>query len=169
MPWIDSQISRSGEAVPARKMAWRLANQKRLKSAFPKAEQRFCRVVDTLRFHLPEKVKSLIWYKRQKLFSINSEICFFVDFYFKTWNLCVEIDGDSHSGELAKEMDAWREKLISVNGLRFLRLHNNFVDTADWWEIEDKFLDCIFNSPRHGGMKRKLADAIANLPERGRP
>lgn len=167
--WIEEQKSRSGEIIPASKMAWRLMNRERLKSAFPKAERKFCRVVDTLRFHLKGQSLSLLRYQRQKLFSINSEICFYVDFYFKPWKLAVEIDGDSHSGKEAIQMDTWRELMLSTNGMRFLRLHNNFVETADWWEIEDKLMDSIMNVQGHALMKATLIKGLQHLPDRQRP
>lgn len=169
MAWNEEQKARSGEFVGSKKLAWRLSNQKRLKSAFPKAEQRFCKVIDKLCSHLNGSCKSLLRYQRQKLFSIDSEICFYVDFYFKAWKLAVEIDGDSHSSADAKEKDRWREAMISSNGILFLRFHNNRIETDDWWNIEDDFLRAVFSTPERASMKTTLRNGLSSLSSRGRP
>lgn len=167
--WIASQLAKSGELISPRKLSWRLANRKRLKSAFPKAEQRFCKVLDKLRFHLNPSKKKLLLYSRQKLFSIDSEICFYVDFYFPGWKLAVEIDGDSHTGKEAGERDLWRQSIISSFGVTFLRLSNAAVETSDWWEIEDALLNALLGVPGRSVMKKSILDSIADMPSRGRP
>ena len=59
-----------------------------------------------------------------------------VDFYCPSLHLAIEVDGESHAGEVAQEYDAARQSAIESLGVRFIRVSNEEVyrsalDVAD--------------------------------------
>ncbi len=55
---------------------------------------------------------------------------YIVDFYCKTLNLVIEIDGESHHSDEARLKDEKRQKILENLGLRFLRF--------DDWDVKNK-------------------------------
>ena len=59
-----------------------------------------------------------------------------VDFYCPSLHLAIEVDGESHAGEVAQEYDESRQRAIESLGIRFIRVANEDVyrsalDVAD--------------------------------------
>ncbi len=52
---------------------------------------------------------------------------YILDFYCAQSRLAIELDGAVHHGQ--EEADAWREKIISTHGIRFLRFKNEEVES----------------------------------------
>lgn len=70
------------------------------------------------------KGRQLNGYKFRRQYSIDK---FVVDFYCPELKLAVEVDGDSHYVDGAKERDEGRQKIIENAGIRFLRFTNKDV------------------------------------------
>lgn len=79
----------------------------------------------------PVEAEAILWSKlnrRQRLgkkfrrqYSVGRYI---VDFYCPAMQLVIEIDGDSHKGNEAKQYDQVREKFLKALGLRVIRFSN---------------------------------------------
>ncbi len=50
-----------------------------------------------------------------------------LDFYCPSLHLAIEVDGESHAGEVAQEYDAVRQREIESLGVRFIRVSNEDV------------------------------------------
>ena len=70
------------------------------------------------------KDKHLNGIKFRRQYSVGPYI---VDFYCAKRRLAIEIDGDSHFQEGAKEYDEERQKYIEDCGISFLRFTNNDI------------------------------------------
>ena len=68
------------------------------------------------------KGKQLYGYKFRRQYSVNQ---FIIDFYCPKLRLAIELDGNSHVGELAKQYDDFRQEQIEKYNIRFLRFKNN--------------------------------------------
>ena len=71
--------------------------------------------------------------KFRRQFSIGRYV---VDFYCPSLHLAIEVDGESHAGEVAQEYDEARQSEIESLGVRFIRVSNEDVyrsalDVAD--------------------------------------
>jgi very-short-patch-repair endonuclease len=70
------------------------------------------------------KGKQLLGYKFRRQYSVGPYV---IDFYCPALKLAVEIDGDSHFEEGAKDYDCPRQSFIESFGIRFLRFTNEEV------------------------------------------
>ena len=68
--------------------------------------------------------RQLDGYKFRRQYSIDK---FVVDFYCPELKLALEVDGDSHYVDGAKERDEERQKLIEDTGIKFLRFTNKDI------------------------------------------
>ena len=50
-----------------------------------------------------------------------------VDFYCPSLHLAIEVDGESHAGEVAQKYDEVRQRAIESLGARFIRVNNEDV------------------------------------------
>lgn len=69
---------------------------------------------------------------------------FIVDFFCVSEKLVVEIDGDSHAMEGAKEYDKMREEYLRSKGLRIIRFSNDSVRT-NLDGVLTRLYEAIFN------------------------
>lgn len=81
------------------------------------------------------KGKGLNNYKFRRQYSVGK---FVIDFYCPKSKLAIEIDGDSHFVEGAKERDRERQTIIETFGITFLRFTNREI-----YENIDGVLDKI--------------------------
>lgn len=149
-------ISKSGEAVSGKFLAWVAATKKSLAKSFPKAEQQFCRIVDGLKSRMSPGAAKRLHYTRQKHFIVADKVVFFGDFYFRNLRLLVEIDGASHAGPVAAEKDRWRTSLIEMWKVDVVRIDNDTVLHGDFIDIE-RWLVQQAGAGRYGW--RSLADS----------
>ncbi len=63
-------------------------------------------------------------YKFRRQYSVE---IFVLDFYCPELKLAIEIDGDSHSIEGAKERDNERQRIIECYGITFIRFTNRVI------------------------------------------
>jgi very-short-patch-repair endonuclease len=134
-------ITKSGEPGSERMLEWIHKNQRRLLKAFPKGERAFSRVFHKWQSRMPSQWRTRFRYTRQKYFWVTQEIVFFGDFFFSNMKLLVEIDGASHDGAVAKEKDAWRERLITSWNTHTVRFTNDLLLTGDFREVEQQIVD----------------------------
>ena len=69
-----------------------------------------------------------------------------VDFYSPKIRLAIEIDGESHNRESAREYDSIREESITQLGIRFLRFKNNDI-LKDMENVLRKIDDALTTFP----------------------
>ncbi|OGW51445.1 MAG: hypothetical protein A2Y81_07475 [Nitrospirae bacterium RBG_13_43_8] len=81
------------------------------------------------------KGKGLNNYKFRRQYSVGK---FVIDFYCPKSKLAIEVDGDSHFVEGAKERDRERQTIIETFGITFLRFTNREI-----YENIDGVLDKI--------------------------
>ncbi len=145
-------VARSGEEISQAFRQWIDQTKRKLLRAFPQGERDFARIVDKMVSRLPKRWQRRLWYTRQKYFVVADQVVFFGDFCFQNLNLLVEIDGTSHSGEVAQEKDQWREKLIADWKITTARITNAQLNSGDCREIEAWFIDLAANKlPRRKG------------------
>jgi very-short-patch-repair endonuclease len=70
------------------------------------------------------KGKQLLGYKFRRRYSVGPYV---IDFYCPALKLAVEIDGDSHFEEGAKDDDCSRQAFIESFGIQFLRFTNEEI------------------------------------------
>jgi very-short-patch-repair endonuclease len=86
-----------------------------------------------LRSHLP-KAEAVLWmylsrrqmlgYKFRRQYSVNQYI---MDLYYPELKLAIEVDGESHFTETAREYDRRRQEYIASLGISFLRVMSSDV------------------------------------------
>jgi len=70
---------------------------------------------------------------------------FIVDFFCVSEKLVIEVDGDSHAREGAKEYDKVREEYLRSKGLRIIRFGNDAVRT-NLDGVLTRLYEVIFNT-----------------------
>ncbi len=84
------------------------------------------------------KEKKLLGFKFRRQYGIGP---FVIDFYCTKLKLAIEVDGDSHYWEGAKERDKKRQSIIEKYDIHFLRFDDEDIfDDIDYvlWQIEKK-------------------------------
>lgn len=86
-------------------------------------------------------------YVKQRPFLMAQHVSFIADAYFKSFRLCIEVDGGSHSSEEAKARDAWRDELLlKSKRITTLRLTNKDV-LADERGVMERIVHALAESP----------------------
>lgn len=140
---------------------WVGHTQKKLLDAFPPAEQAFCRIVDKFKRRLPRWWLKPLFYTRQKPFRFGDDVVFFADFVFEGIRLVVEIDGNSHYGGKAKDVDKWRQELISKCKYHVVRTTNRKILLGDFRDVERWFVAGIGGVNKF--LQRKIASDFAEM------
>ena len=70
------------------------------------------------------KAKQLLGHKFRRQYSVGAYV---IDFYCPGLKLAIEIDGDSHFQEDARDKDEYRQAFIEAFGIRFVRFTNQEV------------------------------------------
>lgn len=86
-------------------------------------------------------------YVKQRPFLMAQHVSFIADAYFKKFRLCVEADGNSHTGEAARERDDWRDRLFSEFGIVTLRLSNAEI-LNDGRAVMEKIVRALAGAPK---------------------
>jgi len=68
--------------------------------------------------------RQMLAYKFRRQYSVDQYI---IDFYCPELKLAIEVDGESHFTETAREYDRSRQEYIEAFGIRFLRVMNSDV------------------------------------------
>lgn len=114
-------------------------------------EQGFCKLIS------PVCAKTGVRYVKQPIEYITGGISFRLDFLFRDYHVAIEIDGHSHSGDDAKERDAWRTQLVGYTVLRFT---NHDVAERYLW-VRAEVVQALLDSPI--GHKDKLGAFAATM------
>lgn len=67
-----------------------------------------------------------IWFTPQKAVHVHQEQAFILDFYFKQFKLCIEIDGDCHTRR--KSYDNWRSEVLATKKIEVMRFSNDRIE-----------------------------------------
>lgn len=87
-----------------------------------------------VRLWIELKGKKLKGYKFRRQHSIDRYV---VDFYCPELMLAIELDGNSHCGEMMELYDSRRQELIESYGVKFLRFKNSDVNQNIGGVIEE--------------------------------
>jgi very-short-patch-repair endonuclease len=116
-----------GQPISHKKQSTMKGVSRRRKNVTTPAEKR---MVFALRV-MCWKLGGIVKYQREKTVHIADMLSRSLDFYFNQGRLGIEIDGDSHSGELQKAKDQWTDELIEQHGhVKILRFSNAQVFSA---------------------------------------
>jgi len=85
------------------------------------------------------KGKGLDNYKFRRQYSVGK---FVIDLYCPKLKLAIEVDGDSHYVEGAKERDRERQIIIETFGITFLRFNNREVH-KNIDSVLNKIIECM--------------------------
>ena len=164
LEWLEANPSKTGEVLTENKMRWIQMNQQRLRKAFPRPEQAFCRIIDKLKSRMPQWRKRLV-YNRQKWFIVSPEFVFFGDFYFSNMHMLVEIDGQEHQGN--KEWDGWRTKMIGLFRckVKVVRITNDAAMNSDFRLVERWFASEVVKMKGCGHFARDYEVMTLRYPD----
>ena len=144
-------LARDGQPVKPRAVATVRRYQRRSISALTIGEQQFCALMSAF------CAKTKVRYVKQPIEYITDGISFRLDFLFRDYRVAVEIDGDSHRGETAREKDEWRTRLV---GYRMLRFTNFDVAERYLW-VRAEVVQALLDSPI--GYKRYIIPYAATM------
>lgn len=91
-------------------------------------------------------------YKFRRQYSVNNYIIYF---YCSELRLAIEVDGESHLGEIAEKKDQFRQKQIEKYRIKFLRFKNPEIYYNLSGVMETILRECKFDPPRATFLEKK--------------
>ena len=98
-------------------------------------------------------------FKFRRQYSVGSYV---IDFFCAEAKLAIEVDGESHYVEGAKEKDDRRQQIIEGFGIRFLRFTN-----PDVYDNLDGVLETIYSTLKEIVGRREPSQPLPTSPSKG--
>lgn len=144
-----------GEPVAPRAIQILRCYQRRALRALTKGEKDFCKLIS------PVCAKARVRYAKQALVYVTAGISYRLDFLFQDYRIAIEIDGDSHLGELAEAKDEWRDRILADKlGVRTIRFTNHDVAGRYLWVRSETVLALL---SAQTGFKKHLREYAATM------